>query len=125
MRLRCLKVYWLAVAAGASLCGIFFVSFPCSTVKILQPMVSKGRCLKKCSKACCLIVCKEKTTGYTQLTLLSQPSFAFTGGNMLFLRFGGTLPLFFVSFSYNLHPYTHSIHPSAAFASVWTTPHPN
>ncbi len=58
----------------------------CTVRKVLQPMGSKNRCLKKCPKPCWPIRSKVKATIYTSLTLLSHPSFAFTGRNKFFFQ---------------------------------------
>jgi hypothetical protein len=80
----------LEVAARASpkVSGVVLVSFPCCWVtvcKILQPMRSKGRCLKKSVKHRC--VCPRKPgNGDKKVqasTLLTQPCFAFIGRNSL------------------------------------------
>jgi hypothetical protein len=82
------KVDWLAACIALGVVGAVLVVFLRCWRKIctiLQPVRSKGRYLKKCSKPCWPIKGKETWTKYgtTSVTLLSQRKLALTERNTL------------------------------------------
>ncbi len=86
MQYAFIKVDWIAACIALRVVGavlIIFLRRWRTICRVLQPMGSKGRYLKKCPKPCWPIKSKGTWTKYTPLTLLSHRNFALTTRNTL------------------------------------------